>query len=221
MADEFNILDQEATLTIPEIDVNLSTRASEATLTTRAAEATLATRASEVTLATRASETTAAATAAALGTPTDAAATTDTDTFSLLALFKRSLQHLTSLIIDGRHSAVTLLASAARTAEAAAIPQVNLAALGLHAYLKITANTGGISIKPIVEAQDVLTGDWYPILTSSNMTAIGVRVLKVYPGLAGTASMVAGDVLPLNWRVRVEHNNVNSVTYSLSANLLK
>lgn len=212
MADAFNILDQEATLTIPEIDVNLSTRASEATLGTLGTEATLATRASE---------TSAAATAAALGAPADAAASTDVGTFNLLSLFKRSLQHLTSLITDGRHSTVTLLASAARIAEVPAAAQVNLAALGLHVYLKITANTGGISIKPIIEAQDILTGDWYPILTSSNMTAIGVRVLKVYPGFSGTASMVTGDVLPLNWRVRVEHNNANSVTYSLSANLLK
>jgi hypothetical protein len=63
----------------PNMDVALSTRATEATLATRASEATLATRASETTLASRATEATLAtrASEATLATRATAAAQTD------------------------------------------------------------------------------------------------------------------------------------------------
>lgn len=88
----------------PNLDVPLSTRASESTLATRASETTLLTRASEATLATRASETTLAARLSEadfdskIGALTEAAPATDTASSGLNGRLQRIAQRLTSLI---------------------------------------------------------------------------------------------------------------------------
>lgn len=100
-------LSQRLTSILAQLDVpmstratesTLSTRASEATLATRASEATLSTRATESTLATRATETTAQAVSTRVGPTDETAAATDTSTSGLNGLLKRIAQRLSTLI---------------------------------------------------------------------------------------------------------------------------
>ena len=45
-------------------------------------------------------------------------------------------------------------------------------------------------------------------------------MLRVYPGLTASANVTASDVLPATWRVEAVHGDTDSITYSVSANLI-
>ena len=112
-----------------------------------------------------------------------------------------------------------ILGSAARTAETTSNDQTNLNHRGLHLIVDVTAIVATPSITVNIEAQDTVSSVWYPILISSAITAVGTTVLKVGPGYTPVANLTANDNLPYRWRVRVEHADADSITYSVGANL--
>ncbi len=224
VATEVTLASVDATLTAIDgnIDVALSTRATEATLGTVATNTgTTATNTGTIVTNTGTIATNTGTTNTNLGAQADAAATTDTGTFSLIALIKRGLQSLTLIAGNGRHGIATLLASAARTTTTASSDQTNPAWLGAHVIIKVTATGGTIALTPTIEAQDPVTTDWYPLLTGSVISSTGTSVLKIYPSLSGVSNKIAGDVLPATWRINVAHGNADSVTYSVAANMLR
>jgi len=112
----------------------------------------------------------------------------------------------------------TVLASAARTASVNSVEYTTLAAKGLHLVIDITAYTAG-NITVTVEGYDVTSGKYYTILASAALSAAATTVLKVYPGLTAAGNLVASDVLPVRWRVKVAAGDTTSITYSIGASV--
>ena len=247
LATEVTLAAASASLTSIDgsIDVNLSTRATEATLATRASEATLATRASETTVAsidatldvalsTRASEATASTIATNTGNTTtqvttlntnfgaqaDAAASSDTGTFSFMAFVKRLLGHLTDIKANERNSAATTLASLSRTATTTSADQTNLSAQGAHIIWDVTV-IGATSLTPRVQGFDATSSKWYDLLVGTAQSSVGTYVLKLHPGLPGVNNKTAADGLPVTWRFSVTHSNATATTYSVGVNYLE
>ncbi len=117
---------------------------------------------------------------------------------------------------------VPILPSVARAAAGDVISAYNDLShtrLGGHFVIRTSAIVSAPSVVPNIEAQDPLSLQWYPILTGAAITATGLVVLRVYPGVANTANLSVSDFLPPIWRVRMTHGNTDSITYSVSANL--
>lgn len=116
----------------------------------------------------------------------------------------------------------TLLASAARTATAAAASQTNYNARGVIVHLNVTiaSGTGGLSVR--IQAYDPIVGDWWNINTSPTVvTATGKNIYAVYPGASGgTITQTTSQVLPRTWRVSVIHSDGSSYTYSVAYSLV-
>lgn len=118
----------------------------------------------------------------------------------------------------------TLLASAARTVEAASPNQTNYNARGVVVYLNITAasGTGGLLVRlagvdPITGAPMYINPDVTPI------SAVGRYGFELCPGASSAPvggnsyihQRVAG-VLPRTWQARVVPADGSSYTYSLA-----
>lgn len=112
---------------------------------------------------------------------------------------------------------VTLFASAARTATVDSAEQENAEARGVHVIIDVTVDPAAASIVAKIQGKDPASGKWHDILEATAITAVGTTVLKIYPGIPVVAGGVASDILPKTWRVRVEHADGDSITYSVGA----
>lgn len=119
-----------------------------------------------------------------------------------------------------RNAEATLLASAARTATVDSADQDNPEARGLHVIIDVTAISATPSIVAKIQGKDPASGKYHDILVGTAITATGTTVLKIYPGLPVVAGGVASDVLPKTWRLRMEHADADSITYSVGAGLV-
>jgi len=116
-----------------------------------------------------------------------------------------------------------LLASAARTAAINTPDQKNVTNKwrGVHLYIDITADPSSAVVTFTIEGKDPRTATYYPLLVSADLAATGFVVLKIYPGIIVVADLAANDVLPHEWRVSVAVADTDSMTYSISASLLR
>lgn len=114
----------------------------------------------------------------------------------------------------------SLLASAARTASVNTDPQFNAQHKGAHVIIDATAFAATPSVVFTIQGQDSVSAKWYDLLVSAAITGTGTTVLKVYPGIGVVANGAASDVLPAVWRVQVVAGDADSLTYSVSVNLL-
>ena len=117
-------------------------------------------------------------------------------------------------------TALTLLASAARTALQTGSDQTNNAYRGLVVTIDATAAADTPSVTFTIQGKDDLSGKYYTILASAAVTGISTTVLRVYPGLTASANVTANDVLPKTWRLTVAVADADSLTYSVGATLL-
>lgn len=115
---------------------------------------------------------------------------------------------------------ITVFSSAARTATENSADLSNPYARGVVLVIDVTAVTATPSVVFTVKGKSTLGSDYYTILTSAAITATGQTVLRVYPGLTASANVTASDVLPATWRVEAVHGDTDSITYSVSANLI-
>jgi len=116
---------------------------------------------------------------------------------------------------------VALYQSLARIATpAAAAFSPSAGQRGLHLVIDVTAVTSTPSVVPTIDAQDVLSGKWYNLLTGVAITATGTTVLKIYPGIGTIANGAASDVITANMRLVMTHGNANSITYTAAALLV-
>lgn len=115
---------------------------------------------------------------------------------------------------------VTVYASAARTATPTAVEVNTSAARGLHLVIDCTAVTATPSVVPTIDGWSELGSDWYNLLTGVAITATGVTVLKIYPGIVALANGSASDVVPNRIRVVMTHGDSDSATYSVAALLM-
>lgn len=115
---------------------------------------------------------------------------------------------------------ITLLASAARTADPTIADQDNLAARGLVLIIDVTAVAATPSVVFTIKGKDPVSGKYYTLLASAAIVGTGTTVLRVYPGLTAVNNQVASDVLPRTWTVTAVHADSDSITYSLGAILI-
>jgi hypothetical protein len=111
----------------------------------------------------------------------------------------------------------TLLASAARTATVASADQTNWNGKGAHVIINVTAIAATPSVVPTIQGKDPVSGSYYDILVGNAITATGMTVLKVYPGIGVVVAGAASDILPRVWRVNMTHADADSITYSVAA----
>lgn len=83
---------------------------------------------------------------------------------------------------------------------------VNPGFLGVLVFININTITGSSgtaeSVTVTIEGlSPVGTDEYYTILASAVLTATGLTVLRVYPGLVAAANLTVNDVLPASWRV--------------------
>lgn len=115
---------------------------------------------------------------------------------------------------------ITVFSSAARTASENSADLSNPYARGAVIVIDVTAVTATPSVVFTVKGKSALGSDYYTILASAAITGTGQTVLRIYPGLTASANAVASDVLPRTWRVEAVHADADSITYSVSANLI-
>lgn len=115
---------------------------------------------------------------------------------------------------------ITAYESAARTATPTAAEINAGVARGLHLVIDVTAVDATPSVVPAIDGYSAAGDDWYNLLTGAAITATGVTVLKVYPGIPGIANAAASDVIPNRVRVSMTHADGDSITYSVAATLM-
>lgn len=113
-----------------------------------------------------------------------------------------------------------IFASAARTATHNSGIIANPGYRGLHLVIDATASADTPSVVFTIQGYNPVGDDYYTILASAAITAAGVTVLRVYPGLTVAANTVANDVLPHQYRVLATHGEGSSITYSVGVSQL-
>ena len=85
--------------------------------------------------------------------------------------------------------------------------------------IDVTAVTSTPSVVFTVQGKDLLSGKYYPILVSAAITGTGTTVLHVGDGTADVDDFARGTRLPRVWRIEAVHGDVDSITYSIGADL--
>lgn len=114
----------------------------------------------------------------------------------------------------------TIYESAARTADPEIKDQANTTGRGLHLVIDVTAVTATPSVTFTIQGKDPVSGKVWTILASAAITAVGTTILKVYPGLTAAANAAANDVLPPTWNVKAVHGDADSITYTVTAQVV-
>lgn len=92
---------------------------------------------------------------------------------------------------------------------------------GLLLFINVSAISGTSATLTVTIKGLDSNGNAYTILASAGLTATGLTVLRVYPGLTVSANTIANDVLPVSWRVDTAISGTSpSVSATISANLL-
>ena len=114
---------------------------------------------------------------------------------------------------------LTLLASAARTVTTDTADQTNYNGRGAHVVVDVTAASGTAPTLTItIQGKDSVSGQYYTVLQSVAITAIGTYVFRVYPGETVAANLAASDILPRTWRVDCAIGGTTpSFTFSVGA----
>lgn len=120
---------------------------------------------------------------------------------------------------DLYNQAVTVLASAVRSASLNSADLKNYAGRGVTLTVDVTAVPGTDTVTFTLQGKDPASGKYYTILASAAVSTTGTFQLRVYPGLTAAANLTASDVLPLDWRVAVSHSAGTNFTYSVGAQL--
>lgn len=126
-----------------------------------------------------------------------------------------------------RPTPIRLLASAARTATTATALIENPGARGIRLFLNVTAAPGvpgAGGLKVLVRARDPISGTKAEINAGGALITTAVfRMYEVYLNAGAAAGFIQEAVsrqLPAEFDVAVTHDDAQSYTYSLSAELL-
>lgn len=113
--------------------------------------------------------------------------------------------------------AVQILPSAARTdAEVLSADQTNSGWRGAHIIVNVSAYTSG-TYTLYVQGKDPVSGTYYNILVGTALSATGISIYKIYPGVSVLVNGSASDILPRIWRVRLVGASTPSMTFSVGA----
>jgi len=118
------------------------------------------------------------------------------------------------------HERMQVLPSAARVASPAALARfLNHGHRGIHVVVNVTALTAAPSVVVTLQGVDAF-GATYDLLVGTAITATGKIDFKLYPGIGQLAGRSASDVLPSIWTLGLVHGNADSITYTVSAELI-
>ena len=82
------------------------------------------------------------------------------------------------------------------------VDQNNAQCRGVVVGVNITAITGtSPTLTVTIQGKDTASGEYYTLLASAALTAVGFTELMVYPGATVTANVAASSPLPQTWRV--------------------
>lgn len=113
----------------------------------------------------------------------------------------------------------TPLPQATQTATTVNSPvQMNYNYRGGHFIINVVTATSG-TYTPHIQAQDDSSGIWYDILVGSAISASGITILKVYPGIGAIANGTANDILPKTWRIQLVGASTPNMVISVDAYL--
>jgi len=90
---------------------------------------------------------------------------------------------------------------------------------GLQVIINVTSVTATPSVVPTIDGYEEQTGVYYNLLTGAAITATGVTVLTLYPGITAVANIAVSNFLPPVWRLKMTHGDTDSITYYVGAHL--
>lgn len=108
----------------------------------------------------------------------------------------------------------TILASAGRTVTTSSADFLNYCGRGVILYWNWTIAGATPSLVMVIEGKDPLSGVYFPLVTVAAQTTIGARIVLMYPATATSSP------LSRTWRITITHNNANSNTYSVGADII-
>lgn len=118
---------------------------------------------------------------------------------------------------------LTLLASAARTAETNSSDQTNYNGKGIVIIVDVTVDPAAAAITPTIDAKDPISGNYVQIwAAAAALSAVGTTVYILYPGNTDGVQLTDKDtiVLPRTWRFQMEVADADSMTYSVSGAII-
>jgi hypothetical protein len=118
-------------------------------------------------------------------------------------------------------SQVVVYPSAARTATPAAVTLFTNRVKAVRIVFDATAITSTPDVTCKIEAVDSLSGKATLLLTTLSVATAVTTVLNVGPGVTAAANAAANSFLGDSIRITMTHANANSMTYSVSAHLIK
>ena len=96
----------------------------------------------------------------------------------------------------------TLLTLTAASAGGNSAVQTNSVYRGVSVAVNITAITGtSPTLTVTIQGQDPVSGAYYTVLESAALSATGLTILTVRPGIAASANVAAAAIMPLYWRI--------------------
>lgn len=118
---------------------------------------------------------------------------------------------------SGKNIPVSLMPSATRsTTPITTADLTNDAFTRIHVIINVSTYTSG-NYTPKIQGKDPVSGQYYDILVGPAISATGVTVLKVGPGLVPLLNGTAQDVLPRTWRLRFDGVSTPSMVFSVGA----
>lgn len=113
----------------------------------------------------------------------------------------------------------TAFASASRTTTQTGSPFTVSNVRGLRLLVNVTsAGTG--SITPRIQGRDEISTTYFDLLAGPTITANGLYVMTVYPGIDSLANYAANSPVSYNNRIVIDANNANAMTYSVGYHLI-
>jgi hypothetical protein len=138
-----------------------------------------------------------------------------------LVYLATALDAVNDSIASVTNTGITALASAARVASVNSADLTNKSCSGADIIIDCTARAGASSVVFTVQGKCPVSNQYYPILVSAAIVAVGVTVLRIHPGHLAAANTVANASLPLTFRVSAAHANGDSISYSVGVNLVR
>ena len=115
----------------------------------------------------------------------------------------------------------SLLDSAARTATVSTPDQRSSLKRGTRLMIDVTVVAGGENVRATIQGKDPISGKYYTIISTPEITSTGLVTLTVHPQIDTVANVSFNNILPDTWRAVVTHSAGGSHTYQLSASSLE
>lgn len=119
------------------------------------------------------------------------------------------------------NTTMSVLASAARTASVNSSDFRNRHHRGVRVHINATDSAATPSVVFTVQGKDSITGEYYTLLASAAVTGASDTYLLVYPGATAASNVAVNLALPPYWRVIATAGDADSLTYEVTAELLK